>query len=619
MKQRLSYRLLLGCLESGRIHEMGVRGRLGFLMIGLTLLAGFAVPNDGPARRPSPSAPAARRGDYALILMSHTEAKAANRTRDYVVSQGGEVAIVSPPHVMIRRIAPALAERLAGKHGIESVTYTSVDPASLKYQDSSTRNAVKLFNAARLSGGGPAPTDPKRSAQQVQPLINDARHVLGIRPYALENSEVMTGSVAVALLFVESDGSIDSNTHTWTDAAHDEIYGQVGAGLAWWSSQASARGLSLSFTLVDYPPTLPAMNQGYEPILHSSEQDGLWISRIMANLGYVTGDAFDRVAAYNNGLKAAQGIDWAYSVVIGYNPAPAPTTFTDGYFAYAYIGCPYTQVLYRNDGYGVGNFGLVLTHETGHIFWACDEYYQAGYGGCTSCGACEPGGPRPSATNANCEFCNPGSVNCMMRENAYALCAYTPWQIGWSTAPDFNYGVTNSGSINATHGSSGATTITATLLLGSPQAVSWSVSGLPASTSSSFSPGSCNPTCSGTLTINAGSSAPVGTYTITVTGSPLNRTTTFELNVSSAGGCAATAAVQGTADAEETLSLAYRFQDEVLARSTRGQEYARQFYQFSPEAVRIMRSQEGIFVRHPILAKLGVAICPPTRSAHCLG
>ncbi len=99
-------------------------------------------------------------------------------------------------------------------------------------------------------------------------------------------------------------------------------------------------------------------------------------------------------------------------------------------------------------------------------------------------------------------------------------------------APSFNYALSSSGNIAATQGSSGSNTIAATLSSGATtQSVSYSASGLPSGATASFSPTSCNPTCSTTATINTTASTPAGSSTITVTGSPLSKTTSFILTV----------------------------------------------------------------------------------------
>ena len=104
-----------------------------------------------------------------------------------------------------------------------------------------------------------------------------------------------------------------------------------------------------------------------------------------------------------------------------------------------------------------------------------------------------------------------------------------------TSLPSFDFSLGNGGNKSVARGSSVANTIAATLLTGTTQPVSFTISGLPAGASGSFVPTSCSPTCSTTLTIAAGASTPLATSTITVTGmaGTLTRTTTFSLTVTS--------------------------------------------------------------------------------------
>ena len=97
----------------------------------------------------------------------------------------------------------------------------------------------------------------------------------------------------------------------------------------------------------------------------------------------------------------------------------------------------------------------------------------------------------------------------------------------------FDFSLSNAGNKTVTAGSSVTNAITASLVSGNAQAVSYAVANLPSGTTASFSSSSCNPTCSSTLTINAGSSTPAGTSAITVsaTGGGVTHTTSFNLTV----------------------------------------------------------------------------------------
>ena len=98
---------------------------------------------------------------------------------------------------------------------------------------------------------------------------------------------------------------------------------------------------------------------------------------------------------------------------------------------------------------------------------------------------------------------------------------------------DFSLSNSSNGNQSVMAGSSTSNTITATLASGLPQAVTFSVTGLPSGATASFSSATCTPTCSSTLTIATIGSTPAGTSTVTVSamGGGVTRTTSFNLTV----------------------------------------------------------------------------------------
>src|SRR5437867_5587575 len=103
--------------------------------------------------------------------------------------------------------------------------------------------------------------------------------------------------------------------------------------------------------------------------------------------------------------------------------------------------------------------------------------------------------------------------------------------LGAPAAVDFS--VSNGGSNTVTQGASVANSISAALVSGTAQAVSFSASGLPSGVTAAFSPTPCTPTCSTTLTLKTSSTTPTGTSTITVKGiaGAVTKTTSFSLTV----------------------------------------------------------------------------------------
>ena len=434
------------------------------LRLSIIMLLGFAClsPLSVSASISSLKGPHDWMDGYSLVLLATDDVRTFVSVRDAVQASGARVAVAIPNRVILGWIQPELSPRISALPGVKGVFTEPVPEALLGGVDEVTLTGVRFFNSV-VSG---QLKEEMEKAEQVQkgpgfkPLIDDdfepprtdmgaylqnlrsigfntdkeVMRLSGLDPSlgALGNSDNMVGTVTVTIFFVESDGSgPDPNTYTWTTSATTTTVSNATAALSWWSSQATGYGKTVSFTVYYYPGTDVRCQTGYEPILHPSYDTRYWVEEIMASFGYSSGSHIDRVNAYNTWAKSNYGTDWAYSAFVEYNPAPAGTAFTDGYAAWAYRGGPYTNLLYRTFSWA---FDLVFTHESGHIFTACDEYYEAGYGGCTSCGLCSHG-----INNGNCEYCNSQSVLCMMRYNDKVLCAFTPGQLGWLDGPIVKY------------------------------------------------------------------------------------------------------------------------------------------------------------------------------------
>jgi hypothetical protein len=104
-------------------------------------------------------------------------------------------------------------------------------------------------------------------------------------------------------------------------------------------------------------------------------------------------------------------------------------------------------------------------------------------------------------------------------------------------AAGLDFSLSNGGSRIVTQGQSITNGISAAIVSGTVQSVLFSAAGLPSGATATFSPTSCAPACSTTLTISTLASTPTGAYTITVTGvgGGITRITTFLLTVTSAG------------------------------------------------------------------------------------
>jgi len=188
-----------------------------------------------------------------------------------------------------------------------------------------------------------------------------------------QTSEYMIGRVAVNLVLIESDGSLEPDQSNWTATQRQRVLDEVQAGLNWWADRRPEA--HLSFTIEDHA-TSP-ITSGYEPINHSQSAEGLWIGDVLTRLGYSTGGYFSRMRTYANDLRTRHHADWAFTILVVNSSGDADGAFSDGYFAYAYIGGPFLVMTYDNGGYGIDHMDAVVTHEIGHIFRALDQYSSA--------------------------------------------------------------------------------------------------------------------------------------------------------------------------------------------------------------------------------------------------
>jgi len=227
------------------------------------------------------------------------------------------------------------------------------------------------------------------------PDIEEMSKNQGPEPGYYDLSEYMIGTIALGVIFLESDGSIDPSTEDWTQAEKDAALGSqgVGGGQLKWSSWFSNENLFFHTYFVYWE--VNTVEISYEPIIHPSgvtddTYEKLYVAEAMGKLGYTTGDWMQRVRDYSNYLRDTietlpgyYGTNWAFVVFLVDNSNDADLMFSDGYHAYAYLGGPFTVCPHLRPGGPPGpTLKEVFAHEMGHIFYATDEYNgQTDYSG----------------------------------------------------------------------------------------------------------------------------------------------------------------------------------------------------------------------------------------------
>jgi hypothetical protein len=208
---------------------------------------------------------------------------------------------------------------------------------------------------------------------------------LGERPYSTttgdtsgDTSEYMLGNVLLSVVLLESDGSIDPDTENWTQTQKDLVRAEIQEGADWWVSTLQRYfpngknhlTFQIDWTYLDSPAAT-----GYEPIAGWSLDEDLWIDDFLDAVSYNTpASYFSDVSQWNDDQRVQNNCDWAYTVFVVNSYADADGCFADDYFAYGYAGGPFCVLTYDNDGWGIDEMGSTLAHETGHIFYAMDEY-----------------------------------------------------------------------------------------------------------------------------------------------------------------------------------------------------------------------------------------------------
>jgi hypothetical protein len=409
----------------------------------LLIAIAMAVGADGPG-----GVPAAEGGEGCVVLLAAEGALAGGEAaRDAIRAAGGRPLHLFPPDAAIAWLPDGAEAALAARWPALAVFAEGAAPEPPTALAPAARAAAAFWRArcANAAGAGGAAAAAAAAAAKAAPDL-PAGDALVRPPTAgadaaskdaaaqssaaapegatfWDLSEFMLGDVSVNIVLVESDGAIDPDTETWTAAMEANVQAEVPLAFDWWLARAGSYPLSFTYQFA-------TAKTGYEPITHPQSDEGLWIAEAMSNLGYSTGDYFTRVAAYDNDTRDADGTHWAVTVFVANSLADADGKFSNGYFAYSYLGGPFLVMTYDNNGWGIGNMDAVLAHELAHSFYALDEYASAAI-------PCAQQSGYLAAQNGNSLVagCPAADPTCIMRSVVLAsasLETYTKGQIGWT-------------------------------------------------------------------------------------------------------------------------------------------------------------------------------------------
>lgn len=361
---------------------------------------------------------------------------------NYIETNGGRNIHIYSPSVLIAKIPEGLQGKLQQQPLVRNLETTVVDPSLYSNLGTTTVYALEAWNN-NFQGLSKSKGLDEYPSPNAAPLVGDAilekdeepPVPIEKKPYGAgfnDTSEFLLGDISVAVIFVESDGSIDPQTENWSVGREALCVSEIINGLNWVANQNLNANLSFTYHFY-YGRTNPNAQTGYEPIEREYIDDDLWQNEIMGKLGYTGGNIF-RQRAFINDLIENDDTHWGIVVWVvdsdndldGYF-APNPLT-GEKRFAYAAIGGPYIVMTYDNDDWGISNMDAVLAHEIQHSFYAMDEYYAQQV-------PCTAHRGYLDVENQNSEY---GScllnVSCIMRSEYLSgtqICTYSAGQIGW--------------------------------------------------------------------------------------------------------------------------------------------------------------------------------------------
>jgi len=387
-----------------------------------------------------------------VVLTNATDLRTTVEQLPALRQRGFEAAVITGAGCVVGRALPASLPALRAVPGTSAVLDHGLSPAALTALPAGQRDGVRylgeLLDGAFETPAVRSPMDwsghpdhaletPAERGGPMHPASgNDRLWVPQAQDWTCGNSynsEVMEGVIVASTFFIESNGTIDADLYSWNTVDLNSVKSQLIDAWTIWSYTASLYGRTVTAVMDWYEPAGGVPVQGYEPVTRASTSDALWIDAIMANAGRTEVGAFGKLYAFNHERRAQLGADRSFSAFVAYNPGTAPSQFTDGKIGYAYLGGPYTQILWRANGWLTSQVNRVYGHEVGHIFHAFDEYATSSS---SNCGRSFNGRPNSNYQGSTCN----GTAACVMINNAFngsgaarnwQLCAHTPHHLGW--------------------------------------------------------------------------------------------------------------------------------------------------------------------------------------------
>jgi hypothetical protein len=219
----------------------------------------------------------------------------------------------------------------------------------------------------------------KKSTRQPRLEVLESRQLLASLPFGAQpadTGEFMLGRIAVTPVLLESNGAIDANQYDWGTSQIQEVLSNLNEGLQWWVDLLETKTPvhDLEWIIDDRFSTKPVAT-AYEPISRVSNDFRFWVREFLTGQGYNSAGSIDAdMRMFNDAQRKKLGTDWSFTIFVVNSHFDPDENFAQGgsfsrAFAFAgglYFVTPSTRP------------ASTYAHETGHIFWARDEYLGGG-------------------------------------------------------------------------------------------------------------------------------------------------------------------------------------------------------------------------------------------------
>jgi len=219
----------------------------------------------------------------------------------------------------------------------------------------------------------------------------EARTVLApLGAFPDDTAEYMLGDILVTVVLMESDPTLpgaDPSTENWTASTINAVQQKVIDGMNWWkdtfnniSGFYKNPDLPLVNFKYDWTWALDPVETKYEPINRYSSVHELWVNDFLdrPDVDFAQSlDIYKDIKAFNNFQREKHHADWSFTIFVvnstndaddlfPVNASPAPDE-VNYQGAFAFLGGQFLVV-------PSGRPTTTFAHETGHMFYALDEY-----------------------------------------------------------------------------------------------------------------------------------------------------------------------------------------------------------------------------------------------------